>query len=108
MAGILYLAMLAGGVVLTFTYATPIVGWLVWLLFHPLQPFAWAGLATVIALDTLAAAGVPMGVASSSPPAHIERVLTNLGVRDRFATAWSGCDVPRSKPFPASAARPLT
>ena len=51
-------------------------------------------------LDMLAAAGVLMGVASSSPPAHIERVLTNLGIRDRFATEWSGCDVPRSKPFP--------
>lgn len=51
-------------------------------------------------LDALDDTGIPLGVASSSPPAHIERVLNNLGIRDRFSTVWSGCDVPRSKPFP--------
>ncbi len=52
------------------------------------------------ALEAFAAADLPLAVASSSPAPHIERVLTNLGIRDRFSVTWSGCDVPRSKPHP--------
>ncbi|MFT6395888.1 MAG: sugar-phosphatase [Bradymonadia bacterium] len=63
---------------------------------RPLTPLP----GVVETLDAFAAAGLPMAVASSSPAAHIERVLSNLGIRDRFVVTWSGCDVPRSKPHP--------
>jgi HAD superfamily hydrolase (TIGR01509 family) len=51
-------------------------------------------------LEALRREGIPLAVASSSPPEHIERVLENLGIRDRFVAEWSGCDVARSKPAP--------
>jgi HAD superfamily hydrolase (TIGR01509 family) len=47
------------------------------------------------------AAGVMVGLASSSSPAQIEQVLRGLGIRDQFAVITSGSEVPRSKPDPA-------
>lgn len=63
---------------------------------RPLPPLP----GVISTLDTLAGRGVPLAVASSSPGEHIERVLTNLGIRDRFSVTWSGCDVAHSKPAP--------
>lgn len=63
---------------------------------RPLTPLP----GVVAALKAFALAGFPMAVASSSPAPHIERVLTNLGIRSWFGVTWSGCDVPRSKPHP--------
>jgi HAD superfamily hydrolase (TIGR01509 family) len=42
-----------------------------------------------------------VGVASSSSMAHIEVVLTSIGILDQFDTLTSGHEVPRSKPDPA-------
>lgn len=56
------------------------------------------------ALDLVAAcvaAGLRVGLASSSSPDQIARVLAALGIRDRFAAIASGSEVPRSKPDPA-------
>jgi len=44
--------------------------------------------------------GLPLAVASSSPPAFIERVLGCLGVRDRLAVVISSTEVARGKPAP--------
>ena len=63
---------------------------------RPLTPLPGVG----ETLDSLEEHGFPLAVASSSPTEHIERVLTNLGIRDRFSVTWSGCDVPNSKPAP--------
>ena len=63
---------------------------------RPLTPLP----GVISTLDALADRGVPLAVASSSPSEHIERVLSNLGIRDRFSVTWSGCDVPHSKPAP--------
>ncbi len=46
------------------------------------------------------AAGLRLGVASSSGMVEIETVLTSLGIIDAFATLTSGKEVPRSKPEP--------
>ncbi len=43
----------------------------------------------VALLDALGSAGVPIGIASSSPSAWIEGHLGRLGLRDRFATIAS-------------------
>ena len=51
-------------------------------------------------LDAFRSAGLPLAVASSSPSAHIHRVIENLGLSEYFEAMWSGCDVPRSKPHP--------
>jgi beta-phosphoglucomutase-like phosphatase (HAD superfamily) len=48
-----------------------------------------------------AAAGLHVGLASSSPPDQIEQVLRGLGIRDHFLAVASGSEVPRSKPDPA-------
>lgn len=47
------------------------------------------------------AAGMVLGVASSSSMAHIQMVLTGLGIIDAFAALTSGKEVPHSKPDPA-------
>ena len=47
------------------------------------------------------AAGVLVGLASSSSPGQIEQVLGSIGIRDQFAAIASGSEVPRSKPDPA-------
>jgi HAD superfamily hydrolase (TIGR01509 family) len=52
-------------------------------------------------LDDLDRCGVPYGVASNSDPAHIERVLRQTGLLDRFAgRLFSARDVARGKPAP--------
>ena len=50
---------------------------------------------------TCRAAGVLVGLASSSSPGQIEQVLDRIGIRDQFAAITSGSEVPRSKPDPA-------
>lgn len=47
------------------------------------------------------AAGLTLGVASSSGMATIQKVLTGLGIIDCFVALTSGKEVPRSKPDPA-------
>jgi HAD superfamily hydrolase (TIGR01509 family) len=47
------------------------------------------------------AAGLLVGLASSSPPDQIEQVLQGIGIRDQFRAIASGSEVPRSKPDPA-------
>lgn len=54
-------------------------------------------------LDELTAAGVPLGIASSSPESWVETHLVRLGLRDRFAVIASRDQVEgRGKPDPAS------
>ena len=48
----------------------------------------------------LHARGVPLAVASGSPPSFIARVLAELGVADAFSAVASGDEVPRGKPAP--------
>lgn len=47
------------------------------------------------------AAGITLGVASSSSMEHIQMVLDGLGIIDAFTALTSGKEVPRSKPDPA-------
>jgi HAD superfamily hydrolase (TIGR01509 family) len=47
------------------------------------------------------ASALLVGLASSSAPDQIERVLQSIGIRDQFAAIASGSEVPRSKPDPA-------
>ena len=47
------------------------------------------------------AAGLRLGVASSSGPEEIHTVLTSLGIIDLFDALTSGKEVPQSKPDPA-------
>lgn len=47
------------------------------------------------------AAGLLVGLASSSSPGQIDQVLRGIGIRDQFAAIASGSEVPRSKPDPA-------
>jgi HAD superfamily hydrolase (TIGR01509 family) len=57
----------------------------------------------VALLDELATAGVPLGIASSSPESWVETHLVRLGLRDRFAVIASRDQVEgRGKPDPAS------
>jgi len=54
-------------------------------------------------LDELTAAGIPLGIASSSPESWVETHLVRLGLRDRFAVIASRDQVEgRGKPDPAS------
>ena len=54
-------------------------------------------------LDELLAAGVPLGIASSSPESWVETHLVRLGLRDHFAVIASRDQVEgRGKPDPAS------
>lgn len=54
-------------------------------------------------LDELTAAGVPLGIASSSPETWVETHLVRLGLRDHFAVIASRDQVEgRGKPDPAS------
>ena len=55
----------------------------------------------VALVDTCRAAGLLVGLASSSAPDQIEQVLVGIGIRDRFAAIASGSEVARSKPDPA-------
>jgi sugar-phosphatase len=55
----------------------------------------------LVAVDAVVAAGFPLGLASSSPPAIIDAVLRRLGVRDRFSAVHSAWGLPRGKPDPA-------
>ena len=57
----------------------------------------------VALLDELTAAGVPLGIASSSPETWVESHLVRLGLRDRFTVIASRDQVGgRGKPDPAS------
>src|SRR5262249_36294983 len=51
-------------------------------------------------VERLHRGGRPLAVASSSPPAFIERVLGCLGVRNRFAVVISSTEVAHGKPAP--------
>lgn len=53
-------------------------------------------------LDEAAAAGVPVGLASSSPRPWVEEHLGRLGLADRFATVQTSTDVGVTKPDPAA------
>jgi HAD superfamily hydrolase (TIGR01509 family) len=53
------------------------------------------------ALDAVLAAGLKVGLASSSPPAIIDAVLRRLGLAARFAAVHSAWGLPRGKPDPA-------
>ncbi|MFM7064079.1 MAG: HAD family hydrolase [Actinomycetes bacterium] len=55
----------------------------------------------VLLLDELDAAGVPYGVASSSPADWVELHLGERGLLDRMATVVTGDEVHRTKPDPA-------
>ena len=55
----------------------------------------------VDAVSAVAARGKKLGLASSSPPAVIDAVLTRLGLADAFVDVRSGWWLPRSKPDPA-------
>lgn len=54
----------------------------------------------VALLDALDAAGVPFGVASSSPADWVELHLGERGLLDRMATVVTGDEVARTKPDP--------
>ena len=54
----------------------------------------------VALLDEAGAAGVPCGVASSSPRAWVEGHLERIGLRDRFAVVRTRDDVTLAKPDP--------
>lgn len=51
-------------------------------------------------LDSLRAAGVPVGIASSSSRVFIEAVLEKLGIASYIRAFASGEEVPRGKPYP--------
>lgn len=51
-------------------------------------------------LDALAAAGVPLAIASAAPEANRALVLDGLGLRPRFATVIGPEGARRGKPFP--------
>ncbi len=54
-------------------------------------------------IDELTAAGVPLGIASSSPESWVDTHLVRLGLRDRFSVIASRDQVEgRGKPDPAS------
>jgi HAD superfamily hydrolase (TIGR01509 family) len=52
------------------------------------------------AIAAVASHGMPLAVASSSPPAIINAVLQRLGVRHHFAAVLSAWGLPRGKPDP--------
>jgi HAD superfamily hydrolase (TIGR01509 family) len=51
-------------------------------------------------VDALAAAGIPIAVASNSPRAFLDRVLATAGITGRFAITVAGDEVPNPKPAP--------
>lgn len=51
-------------------------------------------------LDALAAAGVPVAVATSAPAENVPHTLGGLGLADRLRTVVRADEVPRGKPFP--------
>jgi HAD superfamily hydrolase (TIGR01509 family) len=51
-------------------------------------------------VDALAAAGIPIAVASNSQRAFLDRVLRGAGMAGRFATTVAGDEVPNPKPAP--------
>ena len=51
-------------------------------------------------LDALAAAGVPLAIASAAPALNRALVLDGLGLRRRFAKVIGAEDAKRGKPFP--------
>jgi HAD superfamily hydrolase (TIGR01509 family) len=51
-------------------------------------------------LDELAAAGIPIAVATSATPDYADYVLTKLGVKDRFKFILTAADIRRGKPDP--------
>ncbi|MDP2341262.1 MAG: hexitol phosphatase HxpB [Deltaproteobacteria bacterium] len=53
------------------------------------------------AVDDVAARGLRLGLASSSPMGIIDAVLARLGVRARFSAVCSAEHLPRGKPDPA-------
>lgn len=53
------------------------------------------------AVDTLAAAGYPLAIASSSPSEVIAAIVGRLGIGDRFAVLQSAEHEPYGKPHPA-------
>jgi HAD superfamily hydrolase (TIGR01509 family) len=62
----------------------------------PLEPPPGA----VALIDRLEEHGVPIAVGSSSGHAWIERILTSLGLRERFPVIVGGDDVAHGKPAP--------
>ncbi len=51
-------------------------------------------------VDALAAAAVPMAIASSSPARWVVPALERLGLRDRFRAVVTGDEVAKRKPSP--------
>ena len=63
-----------------------------------LPPEPMRGIADLLAV--LAAAGIPVGVASSAPLSWIGRAIDGLGLRPSFRAIVTGDDVVRRKPAP--------
>jgi HAD superfamily hydrolase (TIGR01509 family) len=63
---------------------------------HDVEPRPGA----VALVDALAAAGIPVAVASNSPRAFLDLVLQTSGMASRFAITVAGDEVPRPKPAP--------
>jgi phosphoglycolate phosphatase len=53
-----------------------------------------------LALDRLAAEGMPLGVCTNKPQRPTDRILTGLGIMPRFAAVIGGDAVERRKPHP--------
>ena len=51
-------------------------------------------------LDRLAAAAIPVAVATSAPPENVSHTLAELGLATRLTCVIRGDQVPRGKPFP--------
>ncbi len=51
-------------------------------------------------LDSLAASGIPVAVATSAPPDNVNHTLTELGLASRLTSVVRSDQVPRGKPFP--------
>jgi pseudouridine 5'-phosphatase len=51
-------------------------------------------------LDDLAAATIPIAVATSATPEYAEHVLTKLGLKNRFKFILTAVDIKRGKPAP--------
>lgn len=51
-------------------------------------------------IHALAAAGIPMAIGSSAPPANVWVVIDQLGARDLIRTVITGADVVKGKPHP--------
>ena len=53
-----------------------------------------------VALDTLAARGIQLGVCTNKPQRPTDAILTELGLRERFGAVVGGDAVARRKPHP--------